>query len=257
MSFQDFLLSLIPPVTILILTWIVAYSLRTFLRRLLKRTVPLVATHVSRIVWMFVWLTGIILILQQLGLRIDLLLLLVALFGGALVLANKDILQNLASKYFSDVYVPFKIGDTIKVREYTGKVIEINPMSTILLTEKEELISIPNTNFLREIVVNTTPKAWKEVIVPIIIDSEIDLAEFEREVIKSCNKFKLHLDERFPPILTVKSRGERSIELTLTLIIKEYGKKDMIISEVNSNIVEIIEKMKKKKKSRPRIHFKA
>ncbi|GBC74894.1 Small-conductance mechanosensitive channel [archaeon HR06] len=242
----DTLTTIISSLVIIALTFIVAYSLKTLLRKALKRTAPLVATHISRIVWIFVVLTGIIVALEQIGLRLDLILLLIALVGGALVLANKDVLQNLASKYFSDVYVPFKVGDTIKVREYFGKVIEINPLCTILLTEKEELISIPNVYFLREVVVNITPKAWKEIVIPMVIENDIDLAEFESEVIKSCSKLKGQLDERFPPVLTIKNRGSNFTEILLTLMIKEPNKKDLIVSEVNSMISEIMDKMKKK-----------
>jgi len=238
--------NLISSLVIVALTFILAYSLKTLLRKTLRRTAPLVAIHVSRIVWIFVVLTGIIIALEQIGIRLDLLLLLIALVGGALVLANKDVLQSLASKYFSDVYVPFKVGDTIKIKDYYGKVIEINPLCTILLTEKEELISIPNVFFLREIVVNVTPKAWKEIVIPILIGNDLDLAEFESEVIKSCSKLKGQLDERFPPILTIKNRGSNSTEVLLTLMIKEPSKKDLIVSEVNFIISEIMDKMKRR-----------
>ena len=193
---------------------------------------------------------GILFALGQVGLRLDVLLLLIGLLGAALLIASKDVLQNLASKYFSDVYIPFKVGDSIKVKEYSGKVIEINPMSTILMTDNEELVSIPNSIFIREMVVNVTPKAWKEVIIPILISDEINLAEFESEVLKSCNKLKLHLDERYPPILTVKNREQNSVELILTLMVKEPGRKDALISEINSKITEIIEKLQQKKKQK-------
>lgn len=132
-------------VGVLLATWIFARLLNALLGRLLRRGAPLVAVHVRRLASIFVWLLGIIFALEQLGLRVDLLLLLVGLFGAAFVIANRETLQNLASKYFSDVYIPFKVGDTVKVREYSGKVIEINPMSTVLITDNEELISIPNS----------------------------------------------------------------------------------------------------------------
>jgi len=244
----DFLYPVISFLVIILATWIIAHFLSTLLGKLLRRVAPLVAVHTRRLAWIFIWSLGVLFALEQLGLRIDVLLLLIGLFVGALLIASKEVLQNLASKYFSDVYIPFKVGDFIKVRGYSGKVIEINPMSTILLTDSEELVSVPNSLFIREIVVNITPRAWKELIVPILISGEIDLAEFESEVLKGCNKIKHHLDERFPPILTVKNREQKSTELTLTLMIKEPGIKDAIIAEINSKIAEIIERMHQKKR---------
>ena len=228
-------------------TWIIARSLSAIIGRIFSRVTPLLAIHAKRLTWISIWSIGIIFALEQLGLRVDLLLLLVGLLGAAAIAANVDALRNLSSKYFSDVYIPFKVGDSIKIRDYSGKVIEINPMSTILLTDGEELISIPNSTFLREVVVNTTPHAWKEVTIPIVIDGEIDLAEFESEVIKSCNKLRLHLDERFPPILTVKGREPKSTSLVLTLMLKDPGKKEAIVSEVNLRVAEIMERMRRGK----------
>lgn len=230
---------------IILATWVIARFLSTLLGRLLRHGTPFVAVYVRRLVWVIIWLLGIIFALEQVGLRVDLLLLIVGLFGAVLVVANAETLRNIASKYFSDVYIPLKVGDSIKVREYSGKVIEINPLSTILLADNEELISIPNYIFLREPVLNITPHAWKEVTVPIVLDSEIDLAEFESEILRSCNKLKLHLDERFPPILTVKNKDQRAWDLVLTLMVKEASRKEAIVSDINSKVGEIVERMRR------------
>lgn len=241
----EFLYPVITFAGILLATWVVARFLSALLGRLLKHVTPFVAVQARRFTWGLIWLLGIILAFEQVGLRVDLLLLLIGLFGAVFVVANAETLRNIASKYFSDVYIPLKVGDSIKVRDYSGKVIEINLMSTILLTDNEELISIPNSILLREPVLNTTPHAWKEVTVPIVIGSEIDLAEFESEVLRSCNKLKLHLDERFPPIITVKSRDQRSVNLVLTLMVKEPSRKEAIISDISSKVTEIVERMQR------------
>jgi len=235
---------------IICLTWFVSKLMTIFFGRLLRRSTPLVAAHAKRLVSILVWLIGILFALEQIGMKIDLLLLLIALGGVALIVATKDALQNLASRYFSDVYVPFKVGDAIKVGAYSGKVIEINPMSTILMSETEELFSVPNSFFLREIMTNTTPQAWKEVIIPISISSEIDLSYFENDLLKRLNKLRIHFDERLPPILTVKNRDERNSEIQLTLMIKDPSKKDIVITDVNSKILETIEKARQRIKKK-------
>ncbi|HJX23560.1 MAG TPA: mechanosensitive ion channel domain-containing protein [Candidatus Bathyarchaeia archaeon] len=243
----EFLYPIASFAVVIISTWIIAYAFNQILKRTLKRETPLLATNIRRLAWLSIWMVGIVLAIEQLGLRIDFLLLVTGLIGLALIISIKDVIQNFASKYFSDVYVPFKIGDTIEVREHSGKVIEINPISTILITADDQLVSIPNSFLLREITTNMTPQAWKEMIIPIVISNDIDPAEFESEVIKSCNKFRLHLDERFPPILSIKRREESQIEFSLVLMIKEIGMKDKITSEINSRVTEIIDKMKRKK----------
>lgn len=229
---------------ILLATWVVARLVGTALWRALRVLGPMIAVHVRKIITVGIWAIGILLAIGQLGLRIDVLLLLVGLVGAGAILAVKDILQNMASRYFSEVYVPCKIGDTIRVAGYEGKVIEINPITTILVTEDERLVSVPNSFFVRETVVNTTPMAWRELIIPIVVGSDTDLPEFESKVINTCNKLRMHLDERFPPILAVKNRSENEIQLSLTLMIRRPEKKEALAAEINKRIAEIIESMR-------------
>lgn len=93
---------------IIIGTYLFSRILNSVLIRVLKHGSPLVAGHIRRLVWIFVWVMGLMLGVEQLGLRIDILLLMVGLAGIAAIVAFKDTLQNFASRYFSDVYVPFK-----------------------------------------------------------------------------------------------------------------------------------------------------
>jgi small conductance mechanosensitive channel len=243
-SVPAFVTTIISFIAIIVVTWPAAHFVGSFLTRILRRGPPLVLVHVKRLTVAFIWIVGILVALEQIGLRIEILLLLIAIIGVALAIANRDTLENVASKYFADFYIPFKVGDSITIRGSSGKVIEINPISTVLISENENLISIPNSLFLREVVINNTPKAWKEVSIPIMISNNIPLAGFESDILRSCNKLKHHLDERFPPILTVKNRGAKTTELTLTLMVKEPETKDAIVSAVSEKVAEIQERMK-------------
>ncbi|HUK27540.1 MAG TPA: mechanosensitive ion channel domain-containing protein [Candidatus Acidoferrales bacterium] len=232
-------------VGILLVTWLIAHFVGRFLGKFFKIGPPIIAVHVKRLTLAIIWLMGILLALAQIGLHLEVFLLLIGLAGVMLAIASREVLENVASKYFADFYIPFKMGDSISIRGFSGKVIEINPISTVLITEDENLISIPNSIFLKEVVVNATPKAWKEVAIPILIDNNIPLPDFESDVLRSCHKVKHLLDERFPPILTVKKRDAKTTELTLTLMIKEPETKDAIISDISARVSEIQERLKK------------
>lgn len=243
MSLDDLLLEVAVFVAIILGTFIVARFFSLVVRGVFRNWAPTVRSHFQRLVSITIWVIGLIFAFQQLGLRLDFLLLILGLIGLGVLIAVKDTLENIGAKYFSDVYVPFKVGDIIKVAGSTGKVIEINPITTVLLTKNEELVSIPNSLFLKEKIKNITPHVWKEILVPITINSKIDLPAFESEVLKACIKIRKYLDERFPPVLTVKSRNQRSVSLVLTLMVKEPDKKNEIIDEVNRKISEIEQKM--------------
>ncbi len=233
-----------------LVTWVVALVARMLVGQLMVRSMPLVAAQARRAVFIVVWVIGLLIAAQLLGVPSETLLLFVALFGIGAIVALREPLENLAARYFSDVYVPFKVGDSIAVQGRSGQVIEVNPMATVLLAEDDSLVSIPNSAFLRETVVNTTPHAWKEVSIPMVIGGEVDLPTFESAVLKSCNKLRLHLDERFPPILSVKTRTSQSTELVLTVMIRDPGERDAIVAEINKRITEMVGTMPGAKKLR-------
>ncbi len=244
----DFLYQIAIFAAIVAVTAIIAKIVSLIIKGAFRTWAPVVRTNVQKIVSIIIWAIGLLIAVEQLGLRTDFLLLLVGLFGVVIVIAIRDTLENIGAKYFSDVYVPFKVGDIIKVGNSSGKVIEINPITTVLLTDDKKLVSVPNSIFLRERVVNMTPHAWKEILIPITLSGVINPAEFESEVLKVCNRLRRYLDERFPPVLTIKRRESKFVELVLTLMVKEPSKKHEIIEEMYKKISEIEDKMKRKKR---------
>lgn len=243
MDLYPILLPLAYVAIILGITWLAARITSIVIGRLMDRSSPLVATQARRAGWALVWIIGAVIAVEEVGVRSDILLLVVGLFGVAVIVALRVPLENLSAKYFADMYVPFKVGDSVSVQGHAGKVIEINPMSTILLANDDTLVAIPSSTFLHEAFVNTTPQAWKEVLVPIALGADADVATFESALRKSLNKLKLHLDERFPPILTMKGRTSQSTELTLTVMIRQPGQREMITSEVNKRVAEVLAAM--------------
>jgi small conductance mechanosensitive channel len=230
------------------LTWVVARFASTIAGRIMRTSMPQVAAKVQRFVWLLIWLTGAIIAVEEAGIRSDILLLIVGLFGVGAIAAVRLPLENIGARYFSDMYIPFKVGDAIKVGEYSGKVIEVNSMGTILLADDDTLVSIPNSILVERVVVNKSPQAWKEVAIPITIGSDVDPASFESSVLKSLNKLSLHLDKRFPPVLTTKSTTPQSTELLLTVMIRRPEERDAIVTEVNKRITEVLERMSRAKK---------
>lgn len=231
-------------------TWIMALIARALIGRVMSRSLPLVAAQARQLGFIVIWIMGGIIIAEELGVRSDILLLVVGLFGLAAIVALREPLQNLGSRYFSDYYVPFKVGDSITVRGRSGKVVEVNPIATVLLDADENLVSIPNAVFMFEAVVNTTPHAWKQVAIPLVVDGAVDLAAFESAILKSCSKLRLHLDERFPPSLSVRSRTAQSTELLLTVMIRDPAERDLILTEINKRVTDTVARMTRRHRDR-------
>ena len=233
-------------ILILALTWVFARVIDTAIKSLMSTLPHLILSRVRKSVSAIVWFIGILLAIEQLGLRIEVLLILIAIAGVALIIALRDVLSNIASKYFSDIYVPYKLGDRISVAGYTGSVIEINPLVTVILTDDGKAVSIPNSYFSTNIVVNETREVWREVAVPVLVEKGLDLAEVESEILKRINKLKARLDERFPPTVMVRRSSGEGSELIVTVRIKEPMDKEAIAGEINKRVIEAIEGLKKK-----------
>ena len=229
---------------ILALTYMATKIVTLFIRGIFRSGIPIIAIHVEKVVKVAIWVVGVLIAAQTVGVRIDIILLLFALGGFAAILAFRDVLHNMAARYFNELYVPFKLGDEITVLNYAGKVVGVNPTCTILLTKEGNIISIPNQIFMKEPIINSTQASWKEIIVPIVVPANIDLAKFEENVLKACNKLKMYWDENFPPLLTTKRRDEKELHLELRLMVNAPEKKEIAVSEINRRISEIQQKFK-------------
>lgn len=226
---------------ILALTWLVAWVASLALRGLMSQSPPQVAAGARRLGVIVVWLVGILLAVQEVGVSIEILLLVVGLFAITAMIALRIPLENVGAKYFSDVYSPFKVGDSIEVGGYSGKVIEINAMTTILLSEDDRLVALPNSLLLKETLINASPHAWKELTIPISLPANVDIAPLESEILKSLAKLRARLDKRFPPVLATKARTAESTDLVLTVMIRRPEERDALLLEVNKRVHDAIQ----------------
>jgi small conductance mechanosensitive channel len=226
----------------LALTWLVAWIASFAIGGLMRQSAPQVAAGARRLAAVVVWLVGILAAVQEVGISIEILLVVVVIFGIAAIIALRIPLENFGAKYFSDVYSPFKVGDSIQVGTFSGKVIEINAMSTVLLADDGRLVALPNSLIMKEALVNVTPQAWKELVVPISLPGNADIAPLESEILKSLAKLRLRLDKRFPPVLATKARTPQSTDLVLTVMIRRPEERDALLLEVNKRVQEAMQR---------------
>lgn len=236
-------ITLIYVAVILLATWVAARLLSVAVGSLLRQSNPQVALGARRLVSVLVWVVGATLAIQEIGLSVEILLLVVGLGGLAAILALREQLENAGARFFSDVYSPFKIGDQVRMRDFEGKVIEINAMTTVLLTPDDKLVALPNSLFMREPVVNETPQAWKELTVPISVPGSVDLAAFESEVLKRLGKLRFRLDRRFPPVIATRGRSPQNADLAITVMVRRPEDREPLVAEINSRVGETLQQL--------------
>ncbi|HTP54574.1 MAG TPA: mechanosensitive ion channel domain-containing protein [Thermoplasmata archaeon] len=232
----------LPASVIVAVTVLFAWLVSLVVGRLLRRSSPRMVGAGRRLGAVVVGLIGGTLALQALGVNPDIVLIVIVLLGATILLALREPLGNYGARYFSDLYTPFKVGDTIQVQGYTGKVIEINAMTTVLLSDRYQLISVPNAAMIRDVVVNVSPQAWKEVTIPVTIGGNVDLPTFESDLLKSLSKLRTRLDPRFPPVLSTNARSAQSTDLILTLMLRRPEDREAITADVNQRVTEVLDR---------------
>jgi len=111
---------------------------------------------VSTIARYLMLLVGLLVIIQTAGIDITTL----NVLAGAVGIGVGFGLQNVISNFFSGLIImferPIKVGDRIEVDNVEGDVLEIGARSTVVLTNDNIAIIVPNSKFITENVVN-----WK------------------------------------------------------------------------------------------------
>lgn len=151
-SFQAF-----GAILILILGFFIARKASTVvLRQLEKRDVDVtIRTYAGHTVHLLILFCFVVIALGKFGISIAPFV--AAL--GAIALGVGLALQGLISNYGAGLAIittrPFKVGDTITVIDVSGVVKEIKLAATIVETEDEEEITIPNKHIVGEVLLNT------------------------------------------------------------------------------------------------------
>ena len=74
--------------------------------------------------------------------------------GLALAFAFQDIAANFMSGIFISFRKPINIGDIVKIKDYMGKVTEINLRDSVIRTFQGQLVIIPNKDIFQNAIEN-------------------------------------------------------------------------------------------------------
>jgi len=238
-------------IVIIILTAIIAKVSRTLIDKTLRSSSPYFIANVKNYIFVLIWGIGIILGLKQIGISIEILVLLMALTGIGFIVSAKYILQNFMSRTFLNIQMQYKVGDLMTIKNFHGKVIEITDLNTVLLDKEGNLIAVPNVQLLNEVwIKHKSISEGYTMTIPVVISKEIDAVIFEKEFLNSISELKKHFKKE-PSIITSKA-NEKTIELSLTLSLKDPEKKSIVTVEIKEIIEKLIseltEKVQKNKK---------
>lgn len=152
--------SIIIAILILAIIWNIAQKISRLLRNRLKARAhdQLFTIFVSNLTRYAIMLLGIMIAFQLLGLS--------GIAGGLLAgagvsalifgFAFKDIGENFLSGIILAFNRPFSLNDTIKIKDFMGRVEALNFRTTHIKTFDEKDVFIPNSTIIKEVLTNLT-----------------------------------------------------------------------------------------------------
>ena len=149
---QNHLSRLITAGVVLVLGLAVAFIARRIVHHLLRRADPEAGLFASRMTYIGVLIAACLLALGVSGVHIAALATLLGALGLAVSLSLQDVAKNVVAGLYLLVERPFRRGDQIMVRTFTGQVEVIDLRTTTLRTDDGQQVIVPNTIIMSEVI---------------------------------------------------------------------------------------------------------
>jgi len=172
---------------------------------------------ISQIASNVVLVTGVFIVLDNAGIHLGTL----TVFAGAVGVGVGFGLQNIASNFISGLVIlaerPITIGDRVEVAGVTGQVQQIRARSTVILTNDNIAMIVPNTKFIDSPVKNWTygdPRIRFRLPVGVAYGSDLERV---REAMVEIARANQHVLRDPAPNVYLNSFGESAINLELVV----------------------------------------
>ena len=131
---------------------------------------PVLSKAVKGIIWTF----GVIIGLDNIGFDITAMIAGLGIGGLALALAAQDSVKNIFAGIMIFVDKPFKVKERIQIQGYDGTVEEVGLRSTRIRTLDGRIVTIPNSTFTDNSVVNVTSQPSLKIVLNLGLTYETD-----------------------------------------------------------------------------------
>src|SRR6059036_338007 len=178
---------------------------------------------ISQVISNIVLVVGIFIVLENTGIRLGAL----TVFAGAVGVGVGFGLQNIASNFISGLVIlaerPITIGDRVEVAGITGQVERIRARSTVIRTNDNISMIVPNTKFIDSPVTNWTygdPRVRFRVPIGVAYGSDLETV---RNALLEVARENSHVLEDPKPTVFLETFGDSAINLELVVWSKEMS----------------------------------
>ncbi|HEV8611013.1 MAG TPA: mechanosensitive ion channel domain-containing protein [Thermoanaerobaculia bacterium] len=236
--------SLLLALAIIVASLVLSRLARTFVaERLLGRTRLTVGSRyaIGRVFGYVILALGVLVALQPLGVNATTL----AVFGGALGIGLgfglQDVVKNFVAGLIILVERPIQVGDSIEVGDVTGEVAEIRGRATVVRTNDDIYLIVPNSKFISDTVVNRSFRQRRvRYRIPVTVASGSDPNAVEAALLEAAGRSENVLADP-PPTVWFREFGESGLTFELLCwTSKLLGSAGSLRSELNHLVYEAL-----------------
>src|SRR6266568_2851624 len=172
---------------------------------------------IAQIIANVVLVVGVLIVLENTGIHLGAL----AVFAGAVGVGVGFGLQNIASNFISGLVIlterPITVGDRVEVAGIAGQVQHIRARSTVIVTNDNITMIVPNTKFIDSPVTNWTygdPRVRFRIPVGVAYGSDVN--KVREALLAAANENANTLKDPAPSVFLEKF-GENSIDFELVV----------------------------------------
>ncbi len=175
---------------------------------------------------------GIIIAFQIVGINLGSLF---AFLGVGIGFAMKDLLSNFFAGVMILTQKKFKIGDTVKVGDKLGKIIEIDARTTQIKAFDGTNLIIPNATMITEVLQNYTANTFRRISFPVGIHYSTPIGDAINIALGAVKKHKSVVPEPGPSVVATEF-GDSAI----TLDVKFWIESTDSWLKVRSEIIQLL-----------------
>jgi small conductance mechanosensitive channel len=138
------------------------------------------------------------------------------ILGLALAFAFQDIAANFMSGIFISFRKPLKVGDIVQIKEYMGKVIEINLRDTLVETFQGKTVIIPNKEVFQNPIENYTILQKRRFDLSVGVSYGDDLEKVRQITIDAVSSIE-ELSKEDPVNVFFVAFGDSSVNLSVRM----------------------------------------
>lgn len=124
------------------------------------KTMPIV----KRTIVVIIWGIGVVMALSNVGVNISALLGTLGIGGIAFALAAQDTIKNVFGAFTIFADRPFRIGDTVRIDNFEGTIVDVGGRSTKMRNYDKRIITFPNYKIADASIVNISAEPMRRVV---------------------------------------------------------------------------------------------